>query len=86
MPDESPKSRMISLRVSEEEYEALHSLYTAYGARSVSDFARLAMQHVIGFRIGAEAGPKVTLQQLDERLRAVERTLARLQRREKLTA
>jgi len=39
---------MISLRLSAKEYEALQALYPTYGARSVSDFARLAMKRVMG--------------------------------------
>jgi len=41
------KSRMISLRLSNEEYELLHSLYRVHGSRSLSEFARDAMKKVI---------------------------------------
>jgi hypothetical protein len=39
-----PRSRMISVRLSEEEYATLLHLCSATGARSVSDFTRDAMR------------------------------------------
>jgi hypothetical protein len=39
-----PRSRMISVRLSEDEYLALRRLCTATGARSVSDLTRDAMR------------------------------------------
>ena len=38
-----PKSKMISIRLSDEEYEGLRTLCVSRGARSVSDLAREAM-------------------------------------------
>ena len=37
-----PRSRIVSFRLSQEEYEALESTCIAAGARSISDFARSA--------------------------------------------
>lgn len=42
-----PRSRMISIRLSEEEYLALKQLCKATGARSVSDLARDSMRVVL---------------------------------------
>lgn len=42
-----PRSRMISIRLSEEEYLALKRLSKAAGARSVSDLARDSMRVVL---------------------------------------
>ncbi|HEX8926905.1 MAG TPA: hypothetical protein VF786_13990 [Terriglobales bacterium] len=42
-----PRSRMISVRLSEEEYCALRSLCMVTGARSVSDLTRDAMHALI---------------------------------------
>jgi len=39
-----PRSRMISIRLSDEEYVGLKHLCTVSGARSVSDLAREAMR------------------------------------------
>jgi len=41
------RSRMISVRLSEDEYSALVNLCAASGARSVSDLARDAMQMLV---------------------------------------
>jgi len=40
----NPRSRMISVRLSEEEYSALRHLCSVTGARSVSDLTRDAMR------------------------------------------
>jgi transcription antitermination factor NusG len=39
---------MISIRVSEREYETMRAIYASYGARNVSECARLAVQRAIG--------------------------------------
>ena len=39
-----PRSRMISIRISEEEFSALRQICATTGARSVSDLAREAMR------------------------------------------
>ena len=67
---------MISLRLSAEEYETLHTLYPSYGARNLSDFARLAMQRTIGLPIPSASASVAKIHELDERLRAVEERLA----------
>lgn len=38
----NPRSRVVSFRLSEEEYEGLLEICLSHGARSISDFARLA--------------------------------------------
>jgi hypothetical protein len=42
------KTRMINWRLTEEEYEALRNLYRVHGSRSMSEFARSALQKAIG--------------------------------------
>ncbi len=42
-----PRSRMVSVRLSEEEYLALRDLCSVTGARSVSDLTRDAMHMVL---------------------------------------
>ncbi|HEX3744924.1 MAG TPA: hypothetical protein VHW09_13370 [Bryobacteraceae bacterium] len=69
---------MISLRLSAEEYQTLHRLYPTYGARNVSDFARLALQRVIGHPIPSANDPAAKVQELDERLSALEEKVALL--------
>ena len=48
------KKRMISLRISEVEYELLKAQYRAYGARNISDLARMALERFLN---GAPGGP-----------------------------
>ena len=43
----NPRSRMISVRLSEEEYSALRRLCKTTGARSVSDMTRNAMRSLL---------------------------------------
>jgi hypothetical protein len=38
-----PRTRLVNFRVSDEEYETLRTACTRHGARSISDFARLAV-------------------------------------------
>ena len=80
---EQTKSKMISLRLSAEEYRALHALYPSYGARNVSDFARLAMQRAIGQPLPPASASFSKIQELDERLAALEEKFASLVKREK---
>jgi hypothetical protein len=63
---------MISLRLSAEEYEALRNLYPTYGARSISDFARLAMRRIIGGAFASDDALLIRLRELDERLSSIE--------------
>jgi hypothetical protein len=69
MPKQDRKSKMISLRLTAGEYAALHALYPSYGARNVSDLARLASQQVTSVAVGAESdsspvGPAVKVPNL----------------------
>jgi RAB protein geranylgeranyltransferase component A len=70
--DQDSRSRMISLRISIKEYEALQALYPAYGARSISDFARLAMKRVLGSSFASEDALLLRLNDLDERVSLIE--------------
>ncbi len=44
MPAPNRKSKMLSVRISQEEYESLRAMYEARGIRSVSKLARDAMR------------------------------------------
>jgi hypothetical protein len=75
MPKQNRRSRMISLRLTEREYDALHTLYPSYGVRSISDLARLALQGVIGHPLNSErafSSNFSTLQGLSERVNTLE--------------
>jgi len=62
---------MISLRLSEAEYDALKAQYRSQGARSVSDLARLAIQQVIKSP-GTKCECETKLNELDARLNILE--------------
>jgi hypothetical protein len=77
MPVDTRKCRMISLRLSPNEYDAMHALFPKFGAKSVSDFARLAMQRTLtnSFADGALISK---MNELDERLRYIEARISAL--------
>jgi len=54
-----PRVRMVSFRLSEEEYDGLRNLCLSEGARSVSDLARLTVCRLLGVPNGS---PVVTLE------------------------
>ena len=80
---------MISLRLSEEEFELLKTRYHTYGARNVSELARLALQRIMNGTpdMSASPGPQdgfaAKLSALDERLHQLESQVALLVDREK---
>jgi hypothetical protein len=78
MSDHTRRSKMISLRLSAEEYEALRTLYPNYGARNISDFARLAIQRIISNPVAADSGLLTIVQDLDHRLGRLEYQFSRL--------
>ena len=81
MPEHSRKIRTISLRLSEAEYEALHNLYPNYGARNISDFARLAMQRALADSLAPESMLAAKVRELDNRMRSVEAVVSLLRER-----
>jgi hypothetical protein len=78
-----PKNRMISFRLSDEEYEHLVNLCETQSARSLSDLARSAMQSLIanGGVNGGGDGVEERLSHLDGRLNALDEAVERLSQR-----
>jgi hypothetical protein len=82
-----PKCRMISIRLSDEEYTGLKTLCVERGARSVSELAREAMNRALKLTPG-ESGPGIDLriQDLQSQLNLLDRRLtevsARLEEKE----
>ena len=73
----NPRSRMISIRLSEEEYAALRRLCSVTGARSVSDLTRDAMRALLN---GTHRGDGVGIQ-VDEfraEIRGMDRKIEQL--------
>jgi hypothetical protein len=72
------KNRIISLRLSEEEYESLKSRYASHGVRSLSEFARDAMQRML--EQGGGPGIETRVQALDGKLAVLANEVSRLSR------
>ncbi len=70
------RSRMISFRLSEDEYASVRSLCENEGARSVSDLARDAVHRLIVK--GSETGVELTLRELQGRLDSLDLQVQRL--------
>ncbi|MGD0777632.1 MAG: hypothetical protein ABSC05_32985 [Candidatus Solibacter sp.] len=75
---------MISLRLSEEEFELLKARYHSYGARNVSELARLALQHIMTESPGPQHNFATQLAELDERVHALEASVSLLLEHEKV--
>ena len=50
------RNKLVSFRVSEQEYEVLQNLILTEGARSISDFARGALCDVLDHNVGVARG------------------------------
>jgi hypothetical protein len=74
---------MISLRLSEVEYEVLKTHYRTYGARNISELARLALQRILTGSAASQDGFGSKLSELDERVHQLESHVALLLEREK---
>jgi hypothetical protein len=76
MLDPDRRKKMISLRLSEEEFELLKTRYHTYGARNVSDLARQALQRIMTGSPGPQNEFVKKLAELDDRVHALESHLA----------
>ena len=77
MIDSERKSKMISLRLSDAEYAVLKTQFRAYGARNVSDLARLALQQVTQSPV-PQQGVLPRLAELEERIQVLESEMSRI--------
>jgi hypothetical protein len=91
MLDPDRRKKMISLRLSVEEYEMLKASYHTYGARNVSDLARHALQQIMTKSLGPIAGSPgpqadfaAKLAELDNRVHILEASVALLLEQEKV--
>ncbi|BDC52270.1 hypothetical protein F183_A45850 [Bryobacterales bacterium F-183] len=71
----NPKSKMISFRISDREYEILKALHPHQGARNLSDFARTAMLRHLKTET---MPPEPTLADLTSRLDSLQQDVHRL--------
>jgi len=77
MNESHRRERMISLRLSEEEYGVLMDYHT-YGARNPTELARLALQRIKREPAGSQDGLAARFAELEERVHALETGVARL--------
>lgn len=78
MPTPIRRTRTISLRLSEQEFAALKSLYSIHGARSISDFARTALQSLLAGTANDQFAIELKIKQVDLKLESLTAALARL--------
>jgi hypothetical protein len=86
MLDPDRRKKMISLRLSEEEYELLKTRYHTYGARNVSDLARQALQHIMTGSPGPKPDFAAEVAELYQRVHELESRVSLLQAREKVVS
>ena len=72
------RSRMVSFRLSEEEYESLKDICLTAGARSISDIARDAVHRLIGNEGEQKKDLETQLRLLNERIDAIDQEVRRL--------
>jgi hypothetical protein len=84
MLDPDRRRKMISLRLSEEEYRLLKASYHTYGARNISELARLALQRVMTGPAGPQHDFAAELADLGERLHELESHVSLLMERARL--
>src|SRR5450759_3165246 len=86
MLDPDRRKKMISLRLSEEEFELLKARYHTYGARNVSDLARQALQHIMTGSPGPKPDLAAEMAELNQRVHELESRVSLLQAREKVVS
>lgn len=75
------RTRMLSFRLSEEEYQRLRRSSLVQGARSVSDYARDTLSHVLsGEAVPPSDGLENRMTKLDSEIQVLSRELERLRR------
>ena len=79
MREPKKKSKMISIRLSSEEYESMKAAFASRGIRSVSEFARDAMQRLLHAPPGLNEGHGTAAGDLEFRMRTLDSRVTRLQ-------
>ena len=75
------RAKMVSIRLSEDEYRRIKEMTEAQGARSVSDVARSAMHLMLAnYEAGTEATMEARMQEMDGRLTELGDEIQRLSR------
>ncbi|HEY3837013.1 MAG TPA: hypothetical protein VGL72_10600 [Bryobacteraceae bacterium] len=79
MREPKKKSKMISIRLSSEEYESMKAAFASRGIRSVSEFARDAMQRLLHAPPLVADGHGPSPGDLEFRMRSLDSRVTRLQ-------
>ncbi len=72
------RSKMVSIRLSDEEFRRLREVCEATGARSISDLAREAMHRLVDMPHGGHAPMESRLEQLDQKVSNLQARLDKL--------
>jgi hypothetical protein len=73
------KNKMVSFRLSDEEYDALRTVCESQGVRSLSDFARLAIENLLaGDGLPPQAAVESRLDALHSRVQVLDLAVGRL--------
>jgi|SRR5579864_7255695 hypothetical protein len=72
------RSRMVSFRLSEEEYEGLRHICMTVGARSLSDIARDAVHRLLGDGTEPKKDVEAELRMLSDKMEALDQEVRRL--------
>jgi len=72
------RSRLVTFRLSTEEYEQLEQVCVSSGSRSISEFARSAVMHRVSTRTSQKPSLGEDLATLSERLRELDTALKEL--------
>jgi hypothetical protein len=73
------REKMVSIRLSKDEYARLKEITQAQGARSVSDLARSAMQLMLSsYEAGSDGSIHSRVRELDVRVAVLDREVQRL--------
>jgi hypothetical protein len=78
MPTSICKSRTVSLRLSEREFDSLKQRYAANGARSISEFIRSTMQPLIAEASFEGRALELKVQEIEGKLSILDGEVGRL--------
>lgn len=79
MSDSERREKILSVRLSQVEYELLKTHYRTYGAHNISDLARLALFRVIAGPASLQDSIAAKVSDLDQRVHVLEVKLSLIQ-------
>jgi len=73
-----PRTRIVTFRLAEEEFERIKNLCVAEGARSMSDYARTSLCNSISARAASDTGLDARVGTLDQKVQELDRAVKEL--------